>query len=106
MNIMQESKDTCKSGDATKCFNLAFLYDFGEGVEQDKLKAIELYTQACDLGYAGGCLVLGAIYHAGENVKKDVLRAKRLYSRACDEGSERGCKEYSILKVNEKLVSK
>ncbi|HIP29096.1 MAG TPA: sel1 repeat family protein [Sulfurovum sp.] len=106
MSTPQVAKDTCDNGNARGCFNLAFMYDFGEGVNQDTLKAIELYTKACDTGYAGGCLVLGAIYHAGEDVKKDTLRAKRLYSKACDGGNDRGCKEYSILKVNEKIVSK
>jgi len=106
ISTVQGAQNACDNENATGCFNLAFMYDFGEGVEQDGVKATELYTKACDTGYAGGCLVLGAIYHVGEGVKKDVLRAKRLYSKACDGGNDRGCKEYSVLKVNDKIVSK
>jgi len=106
MSTPQGAKDRCDNGNARGCFTLAFMYDFGEGVKQDTPKATELYSKACETGYAGGCLVLGAMYHVGEGVKKDTLIAKRLYGKACDGGNDRGCKEYSILKVNDKIVSK
>jgi len=104
INTFNGAKYACDSGDARACFNLAFMYEFSEDVQQDTLKAIELYTKSCDGGYAGGCLVLGSIYHAGEGVKKDIVRAKRLYSKACDGGNARGCRKYSVLKVNNKIV--
>jgi TPR repeat protein len=106
ISTLQGAKNACDNENAKGCFNLAFMYDFGEGVKKDSLKSIELYSKACDIGYAGGCLVLGAIYHVGEGVKKDLLKAKRLYGKACDGGNDRGCKEYSILRVNEKIVVK
>jgi TPR repeat protein len=98
------AKNTCDSGDARACFNLAFMYEFGEDVKQDTIKAIELYTKSCDAGYAGGCLVLGSTYHFGKGVEKDLLKAKRLYSKACDGGNDRGCRKYSVLKVTDKIV--
>ncbi|MBM3384389.1 MAG: SEL1-like repeat protein [Betaproteobacteria bacterium] len=35
------------------------MYNYGEGVKQDKFKAFELYTKACDRGYAQAAQPLG-----------------------------------------------
>ena len=37
-------------GDINAMFNLAVCYDNGDGVSQDKEKAIELYQRASDMG--------------------------------------------------------
>ena len=80
------------------CFLAALAYDKGEGVRQDKFKAVELYTKACDGGNADGCTNLGVMYVNGEGVKLDKKRALALYGKACDLKEERGCKNYAILK--------
>ena len=55
----------CKSGDASGCFSLGWMYAEGEGVTQDKIKAMELYQKACDGQYAWGCFNLGTMYDNG-----------------------------------------
>ena len=80
------------------CFLAALAYDNGEGVRQDKFKAVKLYTKACDGGSANGCSNLGAMYDNGEGVKLDKKRALALFGKACDLKSEKGCKNYAILK--------
>ena len=43
-------------GNAHACFELARLYENGEGVPADKTRAFELFTKACKLGHDEGCL--------------------------------------------------
>ena len=45
----------CGAGDINGCYNLAVLYDHGDGVKQNKTKAIELYKKACETGDEEGC---------------------------------------------------
>ena len=87
-----------QGGNPPACALAAIAYDDGEGVRQDKFKAVELYTKACDGGYAAGCSNLGVMYSNGEGVKLDKKRALALYGKACDLKEERGCKNYAILK--------
>ena len=49
-------------GDTNAMFNLAFHYDKGDGVPQDKKKAIELYQKASDMGDTNAMNKLAA-YH-------------------------------------------
>ena len=87
-----------QGGNPLACHLAALAYDEGEGVRQDKFKAVELYTKACDGGDASGCLNLGVMYAKGEGVKLDKKRALALFGKACDLKNEQGCKNYAILK--------
>ena len=52
-------------GHALATHNLAFLYDLGYGVKQDRLKAEKLYLRAADLGEAQAMYNLGQSYGSG-----------------------------------------
>ena len=96
---VQRWESECAQGRLPPACSLAALaYDNGEGVRQDKFKAVELFTKACDGGSANGCLNLGVMYVKGEGVKLDKKRALALVGKACDLKSEKGCKNYAILK--------
>ena len=56
--------------------NLAYLYDLGLGVKQDRQKGLELYTKAANLGWAEAMWNIANTYGSG------VLGAEDLYS-AC-----------------------
>ena len=58
------------------------MYDAGDGVGQNKAKAVELYQQAHKAGiaYAGYCL--GQIYDSGDGVVEDKAKAAELYQQA------------------------
>lgn len=75
------------------------MYYFGEGVRQDKFKAVELYTKACDGGYALGCWSLGLMYEDGDGVRQNYNKALELYGKACDLKNEYGCENYARLKT-------
>jgi TPR repeat protein len=77
---------------------LASLYDGGGGVRVDRVKAADLYRDACGLGSPDACDQLGNNYYNGTGVEKDDSRAKTLYAKAtslyrgaCDIGQAASC---------------
>ena len=59
--VMRYTK-AAKQGDAVAQYNLGVCYDDGEGVEQDKQKAVEWYTKAAEQGLAEAQCDLGLCY--------------------------------------------
>ena len=94
----QWESQCAQGGNPSACSLAAKSYDNGEGVRQDKFKAVELFTKACDGGNASGCFNMGVMYIIGEGVKLDKKRALALFGKACDLKEEKGCKNYAILK--------
>ena len=81
------------------CFSLGVMYEKGEGVVEDKGKAMELYKKACDGGNMRGCSNLGLKYENGEGVVEDKGKAVELFKKACDSGNMSGCnnlKKYNL----------
>jgi uncharacterized protein len=62
-------------GHALATNNLAYLYDLGRGVPQDRRKGFELYSRAADLGWAEAMWNLANMYGAGQLGKPDLLAA-------------------------------
>ncbi len=50
-----ESMESCSGGDFDACYELARILEHGIGVEQDHIKAVELYKKACDGGIHDAC---------------------------------------------------
>ncbi|MFG6485477.1 tetratricopeptide repeat protein [Roseateles sp. BYS78W] len=55
--------------------NLAYLYDLGLGVPQDRQKGFELYLKAADLGWAEAMWNIANMYGAGQLGEKDLVKA-------------------------------
>jgi TPR repeat protein len=49
-NKAEQLERACARKEFGACVDLGWMYDNGEGVRQDKVKAVELYTKACDGG--------------------------------------------------------
>ena len=81
----------CAGGNAKGCFNLAVMYDNGEGVSQDFVRAKELYQQTCEQGAQKGCFNLGLLYEYGKGIPKDIPEAMSLYQKSCERGEAAGC---------------
>lgn len=62
-------------GHALATNNLAYLYDLGLGVKQDRRKGFELYSRAADLGWAEAMWNIANMYGAGQLGEKDMLNA-------------------------------
>jgi len=87
----------CALGNVDECFKLGWMYSKGEGVRQDKSKAVELYTKACDGGYADGCSNLGLMYLRSEDVRQDMLKIAELFTKACNGRSAIGCGNLGLM---------
>lgn len=78
-------------GHALATNNLAFLYDLGQGVKQDRRKGFELYSQAADLGWAESMWNIANMYGAGQLGEIDMVSAcvwsmrARRYAKANDQ---------------------
>jgi hypothetical protein len=90
-NQVADLERRCSKNDFMGCDGLGIMYGMGKGVQQDKFKAVELFTKACDGGFAGGCLSLGFKYAVGEGVRQDKRKAVELLIKACDGGESNGC---------------
>ena len=66
---------------------LGYIYETGDGVEQDGAKAVEWYTKAADSGHTDAMNYLGYIYEHGDVVEQDVAKAVGWYTKAADLGN-------------------
>ena len=65
--------------------NLAISYFEGEGVEQDKAKAVQLLEEAVPY-MADAQFLLAQCYENGEGIEKNIEKAKELYQQAAEAG--------------------
>jgi TPR repeat protein len=76
-------------GDAISMANLGKLYQYGQGVAQDYVKARDWYEKAAANGYANAMSSLGWLYQNGQGVAQDYAKARELYEKAADQGNAR-----------------
>ena len=75
-----------EAGNGLACERLAYLYDRGLGVQQDKQKSINWLKRSADTGYPPALFELGMAYEAGTAVPKNLDIASALYERAARTG--------------------
>jgi len=73
-------------GDAKAQYNLAVLYEKGEGVAQDSDKALAWYQKAAEAGNVNAQYNLGLAYETGEGVAQDYGKARAYYEKAAAQG--------------------
>src|SRR5215472_16230295 len=73
-------------GDRTAMQNLGWLYENGQGVTPDYVKAREWYEKAADKGVAVAMDNLGLLYANGQGVTQDYAKAREWYEKAADKG--------------------
>ncbi len=61
---MLRVKEQAEQGDAVVQISLGWMYEKGQGVEQDYTKAVSWYRKAAEQGYAEAQFNLGLIYDA------------------------------------------
>jgi hypothetical protein len=84
-------------------YNLAVMYQKGDGVEQSMQKSFFWYEKAANAGLAIAQYNLGMIYFEGKIVEKDEARAKELWQKAADQGLEVAVKLMLSINNYEKL---
>ncbi len=76
-----------EKGDPEAQYQLANMYMDGRGVEQDFVKAIQLYESSSEQGFVDAQHYLGVIYDKGRGASQDDTKARMWYGRAAEGGS-------------------
>jgi len=63
-------------------YNIAAMYETGDGVPQDYVKAAEWYQKAAEQGHGLSQNYLGTLYHQGKGVPQDFVKAYMWYNLA------------------------
>jgi TPR repeat protein len=66
------------------------MYEYGEGVPENKTTAANLYRKAADQGSAAGQANLGTIYETGEGLPQDHAASVIWYRKSAEQGYSRG----------------
>ena len=74
------------NGDAKAQYNLALMYNRGEGIPRDAQQAIYWYKKAAEQGEAKAQVNLGFMYDNGVGVVKDAQQAVYWYRKAAEQG--------------------
>lgn len=92
------------------CIFLGLLYEYGDGVEKDYAKAMELYRMAYEHEIVGDAAYrMGVLYFQGKGVEKNYVRAYELFSEALENDMEEanlymGVLTYGVKKDAEKAL--
>jgi hypothetical protein len=73
------------------------LYERGEGIEKDYLKAMGLYRKSCEQLDSLGCTRLAMLFEKGLGIEKDLASALQLYKEACKLGEPSACDRQKVL---------
>ena len=85
---------------AQKLYEIGNQYYYGDGAEQDYVKALEYYRQAAAMGYAEAFNDLGVMYHYGYGVNQDYNLAETYYREAITMGDDYALLNLGILCQN------
>lgn len=78
----------CELDNASACFNLAIMYEEGEGGVENSERAFDLYGKACDLDYGEGCSGFGFIMFYK---KQQYAEARKFLEKGCRLDSGLAC---------------
>ena len=70
--------------------NLAIMYEFGQGIEQDYKKAFELYKESAENGDSFAQCRLGIMFEEGRGIEKDYEKAMYWYKKAAEQNDPEG----------------
>lgn len=82
----QKWKKEAAEGKAEAQFELALMYERGNGVTKDVAEAAKWYRAAAEQGFAKAQTNLGICYRNGEGVTRDYAEALKWYKKAAEQG--------------------
>ena len=83
---LEATQAAAAKGDARAEYKLARIYEQGQGVQQDYVKAAGYLLQSADQGYADAEVLLGSYYGRGRGVPRNLSTAVSWYRKAADQG--------------------
>ena len=72
------------------------MYNQGDGIKQDKQKAVYWYTKAAEQGYSSAQYNLALMYKYGDGIKQNKSLAKNYLKQSCSQGHKLACDELKI----------
>ena len=81
--LLRDAEEGC----ANAQFNLALMYQHGDGVVQNYAEAVRYYTLAANQGDAKAQFNLGVMYTDGKGVIQNYTEGVRYYTLAADQGN-------------------
>ena len=94
---LQEWTPLAEAGDYNAQYNLALMYENGEGVPLDYKEAVKWYTLSAEQGQAKAQTKLGLMYGLGQGVLQDTIMAHMWTNIASTNGYEPGGDTRAIL---------
>ncbi|WOH37581.1 tetratricopeptide repeat protein [Thalassotalea fonticola] len=86
IEAVEELKPLVELGYPPALYHQAALYENGQGVKRDQVKAFELYTRAANRGIAEAQFSLAQMYLEGRGCTKDTTQGFEYTRRAADKG--------------------
>jgi len=86
---VKELRDLAEHGEARAQYDLALLYDKGQGVAQDDKQALHWYRKAAEQGEARAQYNVGLMYAKGQGVQQDDVEAYLWIGLAAAQGEAR-----------------
>lgn len=83
---IQRTRKAAEAGDTDAQETLGFIYQMGDGVEQNYEEAVRWYRLAAEKGKAQAQFKLGLCYERGEGVEQNYMEAVKWYKLAADQG--------------------
>ncbi len=93
-----ESAAKLKNPQAT--FNLAIMYQQGQGTEQNYTRALELYKQTADFGSGHAMHNIGLMYASGTGVTQDYTEAIYWFKKAVEAGAPKAAFDLGYMYMN------
>lgn len=75
-----------EQGHARAQYSLGNCYHFAQGVEEDKIKAVEWYKKAAEQGHADAQFNLGNCYFYGQGINDNKFKAVEYFEKAAKQG--------------------
>ncbi len=80
---LQEYKN---DDDPRAMYQVGYMYDHGQGVDQDIKEAAQWYLKAAEKGNAKAQYRMGLLYATGSGVDKDLKEAEKWYKKSAFQG--------------------
>jgi len=106
LSEVEQAEQDCNNGQASRCTNAGYMYDMGQGIQQDHFKAAGWYRKGCDGGDADGCYNLGLLYANGKSVEQDYFQSAIWFKKACTLGNAGACNNLGVQYINGQGVNK
>jgi TPR repeat protein len=81
-----ELRQQAEDGNPKAQNNLALMYLYGKGVNQNYPEAMKWYRKAADQGFAAAQNALGTMYGNGQGAAQNYTEARRWFQMAADQG--------------------